>query len=156
MVSLIPLTEAQWDRWLEAMIPAYAAEQARAGTWPADEAVDRAAASTRGLLPEGMATPGHHVRSIVDDDGNHVGVLWFAPADRIGAGSAYIYDFEVFEPFRGRGLGRAALAALEPIVRELGYDAISLNVFGDNEVARSLYRSFGYLETKITMRKRLG
>ena len=156
MVTLVPFTQDQWDPWLEAMIPAYAAGKARAGAWPADEALERAVASVRDLLPDGMATPGHHVRSIVDDDGNHVGVLWYAPADRIGVGSAYIYDFEIFEPFRGRGLGRAALVALEPMVRELGYDAISLSVFGDNDVARALYRSSGYAESSVTMRKRLG
>ncbi len=47
-------------------------------------------------------------------------------------------------------------SALEVLARELGYDAIGLHVFGDNEVARALYRSAGYVETDVTMRKRLG
>jgi RimJ/RimL family protein N-acetyltransferase len=47
-------------------------------------------------------------------------------------------------------------AALEPIARDLGYDEIGLHVFGDNEVARHLYRSSGYVETDVMMRKTLG
>jgi hypothetical protein len=45
---------------------------------------------------------------------------------------------------------------LEEQVRALGLDQIALNVFGGNEVARSLYRSLDYAETAVWMRKRLG
>ena len=47
------------------------------------------------------------------------------------------------------------MEALE-VARALGYDAIRLHVFGDNAVARRLYRAVGYEETDVTMRKRLG
>lgn len=57
---------------------------------------------------------------------------------------------------RGSGYGRAAMMALEPIVKALGYDAIRLHVFGDNVVARHLYRAVGYDETGVSMTKRLG
>jgi ribosomal protein S18 acetylase RimI-like enzyme len=67
----------------------------------------------------------------------------------------FIYDIEVDEAFRGRGYGRAALLALEPLARELGYDTVGLHVFGDNEVARNLYRTSGYVETDVMMNKRL-
>ncbi len=59
----------------------------------------------------------------------------------------------VDEALRGRGYGRVAL---EPIALELGYDEIGLHVFGDNDVARNLYRSSGYVEIDVTMHKRLG
>jgi len=39
------------------------------------------------------------------------------------------------------------------VVRD--YDAIGLHVFGDNDVARGLYRSSGYVETDVSMRKTL-
>ena len=42
-----------------------------------------------------------------------------------------------------------------PTARSLGYDAIGLHVFGDNDVARTLYRTSGYEETDVTMRKAL-
>jgi ribosomal protein S18 acetylase RimI-like enzyme len=33
---------------------------------------------------------------------------------------------------------------------------LRLNVFGDNEVARSLYTSLGFREQQVTMSKRVG
>jgi ribosomal protein S18 acetylase RimI-like enzyme len=39
--------------------------------------------------------------------------------------------------------------------RRRGFDRIGLNVFGGNEVARSLYRSLGYTESAVIMRKHL-
>jgi ribosomal protein S18 acetylase RimI-like enzyme len=62
----------------------------------------------------------------------------------------------VDEAYRGRGYGRAAPEALEPLAISLGYGSIGLHVFGDNEVARRLYRSAGYAETDVSMLKRLG
>ena len=47
------------------------------------------------------------------------------------------------------------MEALEPLARSLGYDAIQLHVFGDNTVARGLYRAVGYGETDVTMVKRI-
>jgi ribosomal protein S18 acetylase RimI-like enzyme len=38
----------------------------------------------------------------------------------------------------------------------LGYGAIRLHVFSDNDVALGLYRSADYVETDIEMVKRLG
>ena len=47
------------------------------------------------------------------------------------------------------------MLALEEEVRELGFPSVGLNVWGGNEVARSLYRSLGYAEQSVGMVKRL-
>ena len=54
-----------------------------------------------------------------------------------------------------QGLVSGALP-LNNMARTLGYDEIGLHVFGDNEIARNLYRSAGYVETNVSMVKRLG
>jgi ribosomal protein S18 acetylase RimI-like enzyme len=154
-VTLEPMSDDAFGVWGDASVRAYAADKIRVGAWPAGEAVARAERSFQELLPDGLGTAGHHVRSIVNDAGDAVGAIWFGPADRPGEGSCFILDLEVREEERGRGYGRAALRALEPIARDLGYDAIGLHVFGDNDVARALYRSAGYVETDVTMRKAL-
>jgi ribosomal protein S18 acetylase RimI-like enzyme len=66
-----------------------------------------------------------------------------------------LYEIELDEHVRGRGLGREAMVAFEERARELGARNITLNVFGGNEVARSLYRSLGYVEQSVHMSKRL-
>jgi ribosomal protein S18 acetylase RimI-like enzyme len=84
-----------------------------------------------------------------------VGTLWLA--ERVEDGSSwFVYDIEIDEAFRGRGLGRAAMKAAEDFVIARGGTSLSLNVFGHNSIARHLYQSLGYQEMAITMRKFLG
>ena len=156
MVTLEPMSLEAWEQWRSAAVRGYAADKVRVGTWPAEGAEARSEREFADLLPEGLATPGHELRSIVNEAGEVVGTLWFGPHPEAGRGTCFIWDIEVLAEARGRGYGRAALVALEPIARGLGYDAIGLHVFGDNEVARNLYRSSGYVETDVTMRKTLG
>ena len=155
-VTLVPMTPDAFAAWIDAIVAAYAGDKVRVGTWAADEALERSRRAFDELLPDGLATAGHELRSIVAEDGTSVGVLWFAPNDEMRGAVAFIYDIEIDEAHRGRGYGRAALEALEPLARSLGFDSIGLHVFGDNDVARGLYRSAGYVETDITMRKSIG
>jgi ribosomal protein S18 acetylase RimI-like enzyme len=105
--------------------------------------------------PAGRETPGHEFRTIVTDADEAVGVVWIAPQREIGSGAAFIYDILIDAEQRGRGYGRAAMQALEPLARSLGYDRIQLHVFGHNAVARKLYTSVGYVETDVQMEKRI-
>ena len=156
MVSLVPMSAAAWTAWRARSIARYAGDNVRVGAWPADGAEARATLDFEHILPDGQATPGHEFRSILDDRGATVGALWFAPNPPGQRHAIFIWDIEIDPSHRGQGHGRAALEALEPIARSLGYDEIELHTFGDNEVARNLYRSTGYREVNVSMVKRLG
>jgi ribosomal protein S18 acetylase RimI-like enzyme len=156
MVTLEPMSADDWASWQAAAIVAYASDNVRIGAWPADGAESRAAGDLARILPDGQATPGHDFRSILNAEGQAVGVLWFAPNQPPNRRAIFVWDILVAAEFRGRGYGRAALAALELVAGQLGYEAIELHVFGDNDVARNLYRSAGYVETNVSMVKRLG
>jgi RimJ/RimL family protein N-acetyltransferase len=56
---------------------------------------------------------------------------------------------------RGRGVGQAALEALEAWARQAGFRQIGLHVFGSNATARRLYARIGYVEVNVTMQKDL-
>ncbi len=56
---------------------------------------------------------------------------------------------------RGRGFGRALLAAVEDATRRAGVGSLELNVFGHNRTAVSLYSTSGYEVVTQQMRKRL-
>lgn len=47
------------------------------------------------------------------------------------------------------------MRAMENEVRSAGLKAVRLQVFGNNAVARSLYRKLGYIETNVIMAKDL-
>ncbi|HLY13486.1 MAG TPA: GNAT family N-acetyltransferase [Candidatus Limnocylindrales bacterium] len=156
MVTLVPMSAAAWTTWRAATVSGYAQDNVRIGAWPAEGAEARAAADLVRILPEGQATPGHSFRSVVNDEGATVGSLWFAPNAPSHRRAIFIWDIVIHPSFRGQGYGRATLDALEPIARSLGYTEIELHVFGDNDVARNLYRSAGFVETNVSMVKHLG
>lgn len=144
-----------WEAWRIVSVASYAADMVRLGRWQPASAEQQAADLFARLVPDGRSTPGHEFRSIVNAAGETVGALWFAAEDEIGRGTAFIWDIAIDPAFRGRRYGRAAMEALEPLARSLGYDAIRLHVFADNAIARNLYGSIGYTETDITMVKPL-
>ena len=93
---------------------------------------------------------------VIEADGQVAGELWIAErGDELSGRGLWIYDVHVAEAFRRRGLGREAMLFAEEEARRRGISRVSLNVFGGNETARSLYRSLGYEETAVLMRKDL-
>ncbi|WP_349876048.1 GNAT family N-acetyltransferase [Micromonospora sp. HUAS YX12] len=155
-VTVRAMTPDEFGRWQDELAAGYAREHVTAGNWTPEEALDRAREATAGFLPQGMATPG--MLFLVGElaDGSPVGWLWIGLTHPRGvAGCAFLYDIEVATGHRGRGLGRALLAAGERAARERGAQALELNVFGANETARKLYETSGYRVVTQQMRKDL-
>jgi ribosomal protein S18 acetylase RimI-like enzyme len=149
------MDEATYQAWREASIRDYAAEKVQAGNWLAGDALERATADFAALLPDGRATPGHELRSIVDADGGRVGHAWFAIEERPFGRVVFIYDIAVDPAYRRRGHAQGALAEIEADARAHGCVGVQLHVFGGNDGARELYRRAGYEETNVTMLKRV-
>jgi ribosomal protein S18 acetylase RimI-like enzyme len=59
---------------------------------------------------------------------------------------AYIDELYIAEEHRGRGIGRRAMEFVETVARELGVNAMHLEVSRDNEAALELYRRIGYVD----------
>ena len=76
------------------------------------------------LLPDGLASPGQFLsRSRTKRSGERVGDLWFAERGTdFGDQAAFIYSIEIYEQFRGRGLGRQAMLAARGRGRSRGLD----------------------------------
>jgi ribosomal protein S18 acetylase RimI-like enzyme len=55
-----------------------------------------------------------------------------------------IHDLAVAPQYRGRGIGRALLQAIEVEARHYGCCRITLEVRADNAVARRLYQDYGF------------
>lgn len=93
---------------------------------------------------------GHHL-FFLEEDGVVVGRLWFAEREF----GIWLYQIDIDDEQRGRGLGREAMRLFEDEARRLGATEIWLNVHGGNAVARSLYSSLGYGEASVHMTKKL-
>jgi GNAT superfamily N-acetyltransferase len=129
----------------------YADDMELRGGIPRDAARRKAAADCAKLLGDETAAA---FRIDVGDE--RVGHLWIGEQQGPAGRMLWIYDVFVGEAFRGRGLGREAMLLAEEEARRRGLARVGLNVFGGNEVARGLYRSLGYAELAVMMRKDVG
>jgi GNAT superfamily N-acetyltransferase len=107
------------------------------------------------ILRDGRPSDDQALFVIEDQSTGAVGRAWLADREGVEGTHAFVYDIFLEERVRGRGLGRRAMQLLEEEARRRGHKRIRLNVFGGNEVARSLYRSLGYVELAVTMGKDL-
>lgn len=154
VVSLRPMTDQEFETYIERLIPDYAQQHVRAGNFPAAQAEDIARQQVMSLVPEGVHSNNQYFYVIEDEPGgNAVGVLWFARQERIAKTTAFVYDIEIDEQFRRRGYASQAFGLLEERVRELGLSTISLHVFGSNTAAREMYRKLGYEDMHVQMSK---
>lgn len=153
MIELRSLEPAAYETWRAETVASYAAEKVQAGNWTPEESLAKAEESFARLLPDGVRTPAHHLFSLWStSDQRAIGIVWFQL--RPGA-IAFIYDLVIDEAYRGKGLGKPAMAATEAEMKRLGATSSQLHVFGHNTAARRLYESSGYVITNIDMSKRL-
>ncbi len=151
MTKLIPMTQIEFDAFLERTIPEYAADHVRAGNWTESESLERSRKEFEDLLPQGLNTEDNFLYSLVDGD-EAVGMIWMK-IKRQPSISGFIYDVFVEERFRGKGYGKSLLLLLEEKARDMELKSLELHVFGSNIVARKLYETIGYETTNVMMKK---
>jgi ribosomal protein S18 acetylase RimI-like enzyme len=152
-VTLRGMSDSEASHAVNAMTDEYVEDRIRAGE-PADVARAGTQAEMSRFFPDGRPGQGH-VLFAVEEGSAHVGMVWVGPHPHPARSDerdvAWLYDLEIDAGQRGRGLGRAALAALEEHLVANGYRELGLNVFGDNDTARNLYRSAGFREATVQM-----
>ncbi len=68
---------------------------------------------------------------------------------------AYITDLVVLPKYRCQGIGQALLARAEEAARESGTSRLQIGVLVKNRPARELYRSYGFRDFELRLRKTL-
>jgi ribosomal protein S18 acetylase RimI-like enzyme len=156
-LSLRPMSSAELPDYIARLEVEYAAElhQSTGISLAAAQAESRQ--STIDSFPDGQIAENEHVWVAEDATGDRVGVLWLAHREPgTPKEHAWIYDIEVDESRRGEGWGRRLLDLAEQETLALGLTSLRLNVFGQNSVARELYRTQGFAESRVTMVKDVG
>ncbi|WP_433120288.1 COX15/CtaA family protein [Micromonospora sp. CA-246542] len=148
-VRLEPMTEEEFGSWKVGAEAHFTQSILRSGV-PATAAAAEAAETFAALLPDGVATAGHHLWYAYDGD-RRVGFLWL----KLTGFTAFVYNIAVEQDQRRRGYGRAIMEAGERWSRTNGATTIGLHVFTHNHGARSLYEQLGYLETGRRLSKGL-
>jgi ribosomal protein S18 acetylase RimI-like enzyme len=154
-VTLRRPTPDEYAAWSVQELEGYIDEIVASGGLSRAVAEEQARREDAEVLPQGLDTPGQLIFRL-DVENQGVGWLWLSLQHPLGdVGVGFIYNIEVDETFRGRGYGREAMRLAEEEAKRHGLRALALNVFGHNQVARGLYRSLGYRETSIRMKKDL-
>jgi ribosomal protein S18 acetylase RimI-like enzyme len=148
------MTPEEFVPYEEADAHHYAENMVRAGFWSPEGAFKKAKDIHANLLPDGVHTR-DHLFFVIEDIQNKasIGVIWLFMDHETKPPSGFIYDLLLHPQFRGRGLGKQAMLALEQKARDLGLSSLTLNVFEDNTVAKALYASLGYQIQSSNMRK---
>jgi len=149
MIELKTMSRDRFDYWRERLWISYHQELIQAGY--TDEAATQNVADTIAeSMPDGILAENNFVFDLIHQS-NPVGCAWLVHKDE----HWWIYDIEVDESMRGKGLGRQAMKAVEQHVRKNSGKSISLAVFGFNTAARRLYESEGYETVRVSMKKTL-
>jgi ribosomal protein S18 acetylase RimI-like enzyme len=151
---LRPMREDEFAAFFDRSRAGYVRDLTENGGMSPDVARRKGEADFEQLFPDGFRS-GVELRVVEDGSGTVVGRVVWSAREQHGSAYAFLYDIEIDEEHRGRGLGREAMQLLEAEVRERGFDRLQLNVFGGNERARSLYRSLGFEELSVQMGKEL-
>jgi len=162
-IRLIPASPAEYDDFVTDQIREFAEQKVRAGHWRIEEARELSRHAVESFLPDGGPSEGHRVYRAVDTSNRGVGWIWVGPPPVRPLNLPtrwWLYQITVDAPLRGKGYGRAMLAATEELVSREGGQELYLNVFRWNSVARAMYDSAGYAvvhdsETETGMRKTL-
>ena len=155
MIQLVPKTEKEFQTYLKEETARYAEANVKAGYWKKTEALKKSIEAHNQLLPQGLATPRHHLFTIRNNSKKSVGTIWIAEDHRSKTPTGFIYDLLIKEPYRGEGLATQAMLLLEEKARQLGLKVLYLHVFAFNANAKHLYEKLGYQITSMHMAKQL-
>ena len=151
-ITLRPMLHDRLDDWIARSFTVYLEERMQSGE-SREVAEARVARSMQENFPNGRPLASHRVFDVLEGE-EPVGQLWIGPQVE-GSTSWWVFDVEIFEPYRRRGYARAALELGHAEAKSLGGTSIGLNVFGFNTGAKELYEKLGYAVTSTQMKREL-
>jgi len=155
MITLIPMEENEFDTFFEDNIVRYAEENVNNGHWQPQGALEKSRAAFQRFLPDGLRSKNQYIFNIFDEEQDlKLGILWVEVKMDEPHRPAFIFDFVIDEPYRGKGYGKKSLAALDEKLKQMGSESVALHVFGHNTTAFELYKKMGYEVTNINMLKK--
>jgi len=155
MLKLEPMTVEDLAAFLRKSIPEYAYDQMRAGNWTAEEAAGRAKAEFQQMLPQGLETPQACLRTVLDEQGAKIGMLWYYLEVNRARPTAFLIDFFMFPEGRRKGYEPQVFQLFEAEAQAQGAERVELQIFTHKSEDLLLYRENGYQEASIYFSKDL-
>lgn len=142
MIIFRKMTPRELVRFLKHAVDVYASELLRFGEiTTAERAQAQAEQAVYPLIPQGLATPGHHCYVLYKKE-EAVGYFWYQISE--DDNSAFVNYILIFDSHRRRGLARQTMLLYEAEVKSAGRQCSNLCVFKFNTPAVKLYEQMGY------------
>jgi ribosomal protein S18 acetylase RimI-like enzyme len=147
------MAEGDYPEYRQFFILEYAQDLQASRGYDAEKARAIAAQSIDIALPQSVHTAANKLWCIhsAENEDAVIGYLWVILKEN----AAWVSDFCLLPAWRGRGFGKAALAAMDAALVALGIGEIGLRVAVHNPVARALYEKSGFQITGFNMHKNL-
>jgi RimJ/RimL family protein N-acetyltransferase len=156
MARLTPMTEREFEAFMELSMKDQAQGQVQAGVWRAEDAAANIEKLRSQFLPNGLTTPNHYFFVIADaGTDTQVGSLWYSVEEEEGKRQVFVVDIQIDEAYRRQGYGSQAFRIMEEKAQEMGISTIALHVFEHNRAARAMYEKLGYTGTGSMMSKKI-
>ena len=152
MIKFVKMSDEEFNIYMEKSIANYANQLITSGVCKKEDSLKMSQEAFNRFLPDGLHTKGHNVMNILDDI-EKIGYIWYGPKGNSNNEEAFIYDFLIYEDFRGEGYGKESLELVEKEAKKNNFNKISLHVFGHNKTAVGLYEKMGYEPFSINMSK---
>ena len=165
-VRLCPMTDEDYSRFSERQVVEYAYQLWRAGEVQEVDMFARSRVLQDDLLQDRLRGNGHSFLVAMSEESLPVGYLWVSPCPaflqpRPSLNMRWLTQITVSDELRGLGWGKAIHHSLEAHLLRLEVRELWLRVFNWNTVARSFYRSLGYVvveefDNDVHLKKVLG
>ncbi len=156
MIRLQPMTEEQFQAYLERAVVRRAERSVSRGLWRESAALEAGREAIAEWLPQGLHTPHHYFVHLVDErTGKRVGEAAYSVTEKGGKVQFWIDWLCVDPEQRRKGYATEALQLLGEKAAEAGADRVGLDVFADNPVAQALYARLGFVPLATAMVKLL-
>lgn len=156
MITLRKMRRDEYPAYYSYFIADYSREIVENYGHSEEVAIELAKSDLHSSFPNGSETNEHDLLCLdvsLDGVSKVVGYLWHSI--NAEASATFIYDFYIFEEYRGQGYGKQAIYALESQLKLLGLQEIKLRVAYQNKRALKLYQELGFSITGFNMSKKL-
>jgi GNAT superfamily N-acetyltransferase len=153
--KLAPMSEEDFQRFLNKSMQEYAYNQTVVGNWLPQNAVAFAREEQSQMLPDGLNTPNAFLSNVMDENDQKIGMMWFFLDEDRPQKTVVLLDFFLFPAFRGKGFEADVLKTFEEGIKSIGVKRIELQVFGHKTDEVQMYMDNAYKQTMVLFGKNL-
>ena len=149
MISYRRMLEEEYDDFFSLTVRNFAKDLISNQGFEKDKADKFALNQINQFLPNGLNTQNQWIY-IAEQEGVTIGHFWIG--SKFGQKNhGHLFIIYIKPDYQKQGYGKTMMNHILNLLKEKNYSRMTLNVFGNNEIAKSLYKKFGFFEINTLM-----